>query len=826
MHKIFKHYNIQPTFTIMKKNTLSIIVFALAILTTIGAKAENFRLTEGLWAITHNDSEQGLTIDYNGKRLFNKIYASIQYNKKGSSSTSTLSTRTTSLKPTITSYDVNDTQGTGKCYQFAYYKNGVTLKHMFTFYNDKPYMIVSATLVGDEGIEVETRQIIAMATTTESTPFKGENNRMLWVPFDNDGHIKYKNITLTDNSENISHEVTAIFDGKSRYGLVVGSIDHDTWKSGIKIKGKEGYKLTNLQCISGYTSNNTRDSRSHGKISGKEVSSARYFVGMFDDWREGLDTYAATNALVAPPAEWTKGNPMGWNSWGVMQTVVNYDGVVETARFIKDSLYQYGFYNKEGKTVISLDSYAKDNITPDNILKLGKKILSNGTYTESGKKLPGTNQTLGHYYGPFIIWEWTLDDKVEGTGKNGIPEYYWSDAALKVNDKIYKVSSNGGYATDPTHPAVKANIEYTLKLWNSWGVKYIKADFLNNGIIEGDSWYNPEIKTGVQAYNYGMKILLETAQLYNMYIVESISPIFPYQYAHGRRISCDRFSEISESEYVMNALSYGWWTDKLYTVNDPDHLVMCKQNNGAKETMGENRARATTGMVTGAYIFGDNFSLKGLKGGAKPGYAAESRKRAIEIMGNADINDYVRNNTGSFKPLEGDDPSKSQQAESFFVRDTEKYFYLAIFNYSTSTEKTGKVSFERMGIDPEKIESIKELWMNKNVTYDNYELSYNIPAKDARVYRITKSTSTSIADIESEETSISITSYDDENVSICANKEIAFVAIYNTDGTLLSKNSCNNEKEISLALPTGNNLYIIKTTFADGSNNVIKYKIA
>ena len=126
--------------------------------------------------------------------------------------------------------------------------------------------------------------------------------------------------------------------------------------------------------------------------------------------------------------------------------------------------------------------------------------------------------------------------------------------------------------------------------------------------------------------------------------------------------------------------------------------------------------------------------------GAKPGYPEESRKRAIKIMGNKDINEYVRTNTGSFKPLKGDDPSSSQQAESFFVRDTEKYFYLAIFNYSGSSEKRGKVKFERMGIDPANVESIKELWLNETVTYDNKELSYSIPTKDARVYRITKNT--------------------------------------------------------------------------------------
>lgn len=803
----------------MKIYIRSLLLCMLAMVIAVAVKAEDFTLTEGKWTVTYSNSVKGLAIGYNGKTLLNNAYASVQYNKKGSSATSTIRSGTT-LKPTITSREVSDEQGVGRCYQFAYSRNGVTMKHLLTFYADRPYMTASVTLESNEGTELESRQMVAMAVDGESRPFNGVSNRVLWVPFDNDGHVKYNNFTL-NNSETTSHEVTAIFDGESRYGLVVGSIDHDTWKSGIKIKGKDGCILSTLQCLSGYTSDYTRDGRRHGKVCGAEITSARYFIGMYDDWREGLNAFASANALVATPAEWTKGNPIGWSSWGVMQTVVNYKGVEATARFIKDSLYKYGFHDNFKKTVISLDAFAEDNISQADFKKLGTQVFSSKTYTENGVKKFGTNQTLGLYYGPFVVWEWILDDKVKGTGVDGIPEYTWRDVALKVNGALYKVPSNGGYAGDPTHPAVKANIEYTLKLWNSWGVKYIKIDFLNNGIMEGDSWYNPDVRTGVQAYNYGMKILLETAKLYDMYVVESISPIFPFQYAHGRRVSCDRFSEMAESEYVMNAVSYGWWTDKLYAVNDPDHLVMCKQGYGAKETMGENRARATTGMVTGAFIFGDNFSLVGLKDGEKPGYAEQSRKRAIEIMGNADINEYVRNNTGSFMPLYGDDPSEAQVAESFFVRDTKDYFYLAVFNYSGSTQKTGVVSFERMGISFDDVAEIKELWLSRKVEYDASGLKFSVPAKDVRVYRMTKKVNTGIVGVKPEKV-VDVQVVDGNVLRVDADCKIANVALYDGAGVLLSKVRCDGEFSASLQLPLNGNLFIVRIQFADGTIAVRK----
>ena len=801
----------------MKKILLALL---MAFVCHVTVSAEDFTLNEGLWSVSYSDQVKGLTIEYDGVVLFNRAYASASFVKTGGSG----SIRSgTTLKPTITSYEIEDELGKGKCYEFMYYRNGLTLKHLLTFYGDSPYMIASATLEADEGIDATSNKILAMATDTESTPFIGTSNRVLWVPFDNDGHTRYRNTTLDDNNEVTSHEVTAVFEGGTRYGLVAGSIDHDTWKNGVTVRGTEGNKLTRFQCISGFTSSDTRDARAHGRVGGDVISSARFMIGMFEDWREGLNTFASLNALVAPPAEWTKGNPMGWNSWGVMQTVVNYKGVEATARFISDSLYSRGFYGRDGKTVISLDSYAEDNLSDEEFSKLGNQVFSNGSYIDGGLKKFGTNQTLGHYYGPFVIWEWILDKKISGTGVNGIPSYTWRDAALKVNGNIYKVSSNGAYACDPTHPAIKANIEHTLKQWNTWGVKYVKADFLNNGIIEGDSWYSPNVTTGVQAYNYGMKILYEAAKLYDMYIVESISPIFPYQYAHGRRVSCDRFSQIEESEYVMNAVSYGWWTDKLYAVNDPDHLVMCKQNNGANETIGENRARATTGMVTGAYIFGDNFSLVALKGGAKPGYAAESRKRAYQIMGNADINEYVRNNTGSFMPYNGHAPSESQQAENIFVKDTKDYFYVAVFNYNKSRVIDGKLSFERMGMDPDNIAGIKELWINKEVDYDERNLTYDVPAKDARVYRIAKIVSTGISNTVADATAVSVSFCDGQSCRITAQKEIRSVAVYGNNGALVAQKQGAGNSEVSVTLPSGKNTYIVSTTFADGTVSVGKY---
>src|SRR6185312_5916301 len=57
------------------------------------------------------------------------------------------------------------------------------------------------------------------------------DNRALVVPFDNDGFVRYNAMPM--NSSGTSYEVGAFYDNTTRNGLVVGSVTHGTWKTGI-----------------------------------------------------------------------------------------------------------------------------------------------------------------------------------------------------------------------------------------------------------------------------------------------------------------------------------------------------------------------------------------------------------------------------------------------------------------------------------------------------------------------------------------------------------------------------------------------------------------
>ena len=74
-----------------------------------------------------------------------------------------------------------------------------------------------------------------------------------------------------------------------------------------------------LTCYGGVADELTRDVKPHGVLKGKKIKSPKILLGFFENWCDGLETYAKVNAIISPPKEWGKAVPFGWNSWGALQ---------------------------------------------------------------------------------------------------------------------------------------------------------------------------------------------------------------------------------------------------------------------------------------------------------------------------------------------------------------------------------------------------------------------------------------------------------------------------------------------------------------------------
>ncbi|MFC4810375.1 carbohydrate-binding protein [Paenibacillus sp. GCM10023250] len=520
------------------------------------------------------------------------------------------------------------------------------------------------------------------------------DGRVLTVPYDNDMWIRSQGVPI--NSSDTSYEVSAVYDNASRSGLVVGSVTHDTWKTGIRFAGADN-KLNALEVYGGASSAKTHDSQPHGTVTGTLVRSPMAFVGYYEDYRTGMEAYGRANAVIAPPLAFGKdvpqGVPVGWNSWAAYESRLTFQDVIDTSNFIKASLQKHGL-NNDGTTYVNMDSYW-DNLSDAQLKDAVAAIKRNG-------------QKPGIYWGPFVYWGDNMDQPVEGSAT-----YKYGDIILRDAEGRPLPKLDGAYAIDPTHPGAKQRMDYYLNKFKQLGFEYIKLDFLTHGALEGKH-YDPNVLTGTQAYNQGMAYV-DKLVADRMFISESIAPLFPSQYAHSRRIATDTFGSISDTEFELNALTYGWWQNgTIYHYNDPDHMALTRAG-----SLEEARSRVNSAVISGT-VFLDSDDV----------HDARAQEYMKALLTNKAVLALAKKGE-SFRPVEGNTGARA--ADAFVLKDKNTY-YLAVFNYAkTAAGKT--IDLARAGLNGAASYKATDLWTNA-VSTASGQLTVQLGAAESKLFKL------------------------------------------------------------------------------------------
>jgi alpha-galactosidase len=582
---------------------------------------------------------------------------------------------------------INDGFGKGEKYVVTLTRNNLPkIEQVFYVYPSREFFLTQVVMTGKK---ISSNAIIPFSG---NIPAVSGDARSVFVPFDNDTFIRYNAKEFKAPFSNTSAEVGTVYDNASRKGYIAGSVEHEVWKTGVRSTATgEGNRIV---VWSGYTEESvTRDNIEHGDVKGDIVQSPKIFIGYYNDWRTGMEEYAKANRIAEPPFvfNWTKPTPVGWNSWGVMQEKLTYEKATKVADFFADSLSTF----RTGNTAfIDLDSYW------DFMLKGGlegdySKLKAFADYCKSKGLQPGV------YWAPFTDWGWKdgPDRKVAGTN------YTYGETWTKVGKGYHDI--DGARAVDPTHPATLQHIDLVIGKLKECGFEMIKIDFLGHATAESTHFYDPAITTGMQAYRKGMEYLVSKLGD-QMLIYAAISPsLASGRYVHTRRIACDAFKSIDNTQYTLNSVSYGWWQTYLYNFVDADHVVL---NN---ETEGANRARALSAIVTGTFITGDDFSLHG-----------QWSSRAIAWYQNPEILTVIKNGK-SFKPVEG---NTGENASELFTQKIGNAYYVAVFNYSDKP-KAFALDFKRLGLPLQKYK-VTEILKGTNT-----DLNVKLPAADAVLYK-------------------------------------------------------------------------------------------
>lgn len=612
--------------------------------------------------------------EYQKKMLSSKNYREINY------------TKTT----------IKDGFGNGFKHVFLLKQAGLpNMQQVFYTYAGKDYFMISLTLQGADlsinHMEPLNGNLIDQEASDEPTS--------LFVPFDNDTFISYNAVPLKINTSNSSAEVTALYHDQSRNGFVIGSIEHSNWKTGI-ITAMDGGKKIGIQAICGYTEESiTRDKIEHGYLKGKTITSSKVFFGVFADWRLGMETYAKANRIAEPPIvfKWKAATPVGWNSWGAMQEKITLEKANQVVDFFADSLKTF----RSGDVAyIDLDSYW-DKLLNGGLHGDYSKLKAFADYAKSKGLKPGI------YWAPFVDWGFAAGGKRIADGSR----YSFSGMWTKVGSGYHDI--DGARALDPTHPGTKQRIVTVIEKFKECGFEMIKIDFLGHAAIESDHFYDPKVTTGMQAYKAGMEFLLKQLDD-KMLVYAAISPsLASGRYVHVRRIACDAFKSIKDTEYTLNSVSNGWWQTYLYDYIDADHVVFSDQSDQ------ENTARFLSAIVTGTCITGDDFSQQG-----------KWNSTAKRLLNNAEILNVLKDGK-AFLPVEG---NRGKSASQLFVKQVGNVKYLALFNYSDEA-RSFILDFSRIGLKINEVYSCQNLITQKTEKFKNNQ-AFSVAAKDAIIFKI------------------------------------------------------------------------------------------
>ena len=598
-----------------------------------------------------------------------------------------------------------------------------TLVQHFWLYPGKSYVVMDAELEADDKL-VGTRHFDTLVLNGKDIVAAPQNAslRVLHVPFDNDMWFRWKSIPLSEmktGDRYTSQEVTTLYDNDSRQGIVIGSVAHDTWKTAIDFTGNKR-ELETLDVYGGISSpsgerSDTHDFLPHGIVSGHHVTSPRVFLGSFSDWRDGMEAFGRFNAEVNPPLRWPEGSPMGWNSWAAYADKIDEKRYLGAAKFVHDELLPEGFGRKV--IYINLDAFWS---------RLDSVQLSDAVANiRSLSAKDGVKFEPGIYWTPFAYWSDDLDAYVEGTNM----KYRYRDILLKGPDGVPLPKVDGGRAIDPTHPGALARIDYYVSHLQQLGFQYLKLDFLTHGILEGEH-YDKSIQTGVQAYNMGMRELVRINHD-KMFLSLSIAPLFPSGYGHARRLSCDTKGHINgenqSTEYMLNALTYGWWTDKNLFIADPDHVVLGTKADEGARSVTEGRSRLLSAVITGGMIL-DSSRLADDQEGQQLAKDVYRDKNYLRVASEEQV----------FRPIEGDTGDKATAA---FVRTSKEGFYVAVFNFDDKHTQTIRVPLNRIAplLTSKSLKAIEDISSGENLPIVGETLEIKLNPSESKLLSLGQS---------------------------------------------------------------------------------------
>ncbi|OPH60283.1 coagulation factor 5/8 type domain-containing protein [Paenibacillus ferrarius] len=462
--------------------------------------------------------------------------------------------------------------------------SGSTIVLNIYLYADIPYFLTDMQVQKGTSQTLDFLEPIASQNLAIAA---GSNKKVFTTPFTNNNDFGVAPVNAFGSFTGTSYWVTSVFDDTTKNGFVAGAATVKNWVS-AQYLAPASTANGNLTGFSVYNNG--------GKQSGTSVSSDKFFLGYYTDYRTGLEEFGAKYNVGEPHLTWSGGVPIGYNSWYALRfddlTAENMYPLVDyVANNMQSKGYQYvnldaGWENGDG------------DWTP-NAAKWPVKVAGENPMKSFTNYVHSKGLKAGTYINPFSVESNFLDTTIPNTS------YTFRQAVLRDTSGALKTTYIGTYALDTTHPGTQQYLRDSIQRYIDWGFDYIKADFLDFGLYEGNHY--DSTKNGMQAYRLGMGILKDKVLAAGrpIFIDESISPLLPAAFAHGRRLGCDTELGVTGGgttytgyeRQAFNAAASWFSNGTIWQYNDGDMEMVDNLSGNGSNRYDKNQARLLTNAV-------------------------------------------------------------------------------------------------------------------------------------------------------------------------------------------------------------------------------------
>jgi alpha-galactosidase len=507
------------------------------------------------------------------------------------------------------------------------------------------------------------------------------------------------------NVENHVHRavgVQLLYNQQSKQSWFTGALTSDKFLSVLRLHmissgaaaAMTSYEIDSTGTTELLTENSLQSSPEKDRVElslhlapGSELSSERMLFSISGDYHHQLETYAHLvrdlhHARVTAPT------PIGWWSWTAYYFGLNEDTALTNAQWLSQHLKSlgYNFFHMDEGYQFARGEYATPDASlfPQGVAALEHKVLNEGL-------------TPGIWTAPFEVSErsWVYLHHPEWLVHNAQGEPIHIGFVTDGVDRLY--------ALDTTHPDAQSYLRSTYStLVHTWGIRYIKMDFMEDSAIEG--FYHVPQTTALEAQRIGIQTIRDAVGPDVLLDKDGCELLNPVGLVDMGRISQDTGHTFSSSRDAATGIAARYYMNRNYYLADPDAFSVSTQtvddqswHGGAKPlTLDEGRVSIALSAVSGGlYEIGDDLPTVG---------EAADRMALVE---DHDLLDMARLGRAS-TPLDlMSYEAADLQPSIFFLKQTSRQSTLTVFNWS-ETSRHHTLTRAALGLDPKANYTVSE----------------------------------------------------------------------------------------------------------------------